>query len=144
MRRQEIEQLSFSLEYELLTGRGMTDNFQDEGAMRAAWETHRDRIMGQWIRLYPCTRPFAWWLFEGVPKHGERRTTEAWTAEHEKHRANWQLHGILHLHTVPCTQEPESEHLARHGLLTAKEKQLLAAGELRNLYDYDLGRWLYQ
>jgi hypothetical protein len=111
---------------------------------RAAWDAHRDRIMGQWMRLYPGTRPFAWWLFEGGPKHGERRTTEHWTAEHERHRANWQKHGLLHLHTTPATQEPEAEYLARHGLLTSKERELRSAGKLRGLDEYDHGAWNFQ
>lgn len=94
--------------------------------LEAAWREHGDTITKEWITVMPGTRPFAAWLFELVPQHGERRTTEHWTAEHERHRQNWTTYGILHTLTIPALQEPEVDYLARHGLLRAQERRLLA------------------
>src|SRR5579875_2289930 len=75
------EELTFNQEYELLHGRSiLPSEFGGDidaiDAMREAWELHREVLLAAWIADHPCTRPFAWWLFEGVPKYGERAITD--------------------------------------------------------------------
>src|SRR4051794_23886652 len=36
----------------------------DDAAAREAWEIMRDKIMAEWIREQPGTRPWAWWRFD--------------------------------------------------------------------------------
>ena len=42
------------------------DSF-DESAPREAWEIMREKIMADWIREQPGTRPWAWWKFDAPP-----------------------------------------------------------------------------
>lgn len=67
--------------------------FESEGAMRAAWEAHRDEI-----QCNPGTRPFAWWHFEH-PEYGDPVGTDALVAlvelgeVSEGERAHWRSLG---------------------------------------------------
>ena len=136
-RKADVHELDISRERILLYGRGFAfiSDFADTDEMQRAWQLHREEIRAKWAaENLPGTRCFAEWLFEIVPRFGERATTEFWTDEHERHRENWLLHGILHVHTIPPIQEPEAEYLARHGLLDEAELRLLRLdddGEVR-------------
>lgn len=121
-RRHCVHTLDASLEFELQTGQGMLESFPDVETMRAAWEIHREQIIEEWITEKPGTRPFAWWLFEGVPRHGERLTTAAWTSFYGGNRRLHELHGILHTQYFPPAQEEESKYLLRHGYLSPEEQ----------------------
>jgi len=89
--------------------------------MRDAWQGSRDAILDEWLPEHPGERPFAMWLFELVPRYGERQTTRHWTPEHEHFRERWQLFGILHTNALPPLQEHEWEFLQRCELLTPEE-----------------------
>lgn len=92
----------------MLHGRGylVGDALTDE-AMRDAWELHRESLRAEWAAENPPgTRGFSEWLCEIIPRHGERPVTRWWTAEHERHRAAWLLHGVLHTRTWPESQNP--------------------------------------
>jgi hypothetical protein len=124
--RQDFWDLDANLEYELLTGRALIPacGFASEEDMRAAWDQHRDRLLAEWIKEKPCSRPFGWWKFEGVPRHGERPIIcERFEA---KYKPNWEKHGILHTNTVPPIQEPERDFLRRHGELAEEELLLFS------------------
>ena len=34
---------------------------QSTPKMKKAWKSHREQIMLEWIKKYPCSRPWAWW-----------------------------------------------------------------------------------
>ncbi len=107
----------------MLHGRGylVGDALTDE-AMRDAWELHRESLRAEWAAENPPgTRGFSEWLCEIIPRHGERPVTRWWTAEHERHRAAWLLHGVLHTRTWPESQEPEHTFLFRVGYIDAAE-----------------------
>lgn len=72
-RARQIHDLPVGLEWELTTGVGMVIRFASIEEMRAAWKIHRKRIMSEWLKANPGTRPFACWFFEIVPKYGERK-----------------------------------------------------------------------
>jgi hypothetical protein len=98
--------------------------------MAVAWELVRDAVLPAWIRQFPLTRPFAWWLCEATPKYGERRIIKHdWPRE--PHRESGlaemrrQRFGILHTSLHPPIQESEGAYLARNGLLTSAEKRLV-------------------
>ena len=131
LRRQQIDELNRSLEYELLHGKPLFpfpgSTFDDDDLMLRAWELHRERLLAEWLDAHPGTRPFAWWKFEAVPKHGERRLTTDGEAI-LPYREAWEKHGILHTRTIPPMQELEIEYLRRHGyLLDGEEERFLAA-----------------
>jgi hypothetical protein len=114
-RRGDMVELSPSQEYHLLHGNGFLPfDFVDDEQMQDAWDTHREALMAKWFEEYPAdTRPFAWWLFEGVPDYGERPVIlKNWNPAYRK---NWSYHGILHTNTIPPIQEPEGEFLRRVG-----------------------------
>jgi len=89
--------------------------------LRAAWEEHGAAITAEWIAKEPGTRPFGWWLFVGVPKYGERRTTQWWKPAHEEYRANHCKYGILDTHYFPRCQEHERDYLRRNGEISDEE-----------------------
>jgi len=110
---------------ELVTGQSFFGNaFPSLDAMRDAWQGYRDAILDEWLPSHPGERPFAMWLSELAPAHGERRTTRHWTPEHERHRERHCLFGILHTHGQPPLQEHEWEFLQRCELLTPEELEL--------------------
>lgn len=100
-------------------GFGTIEHFQ------AAWDEQGEELTATWMKERPGSRPFAWWLLEGVPVHGERKTTAYWTAEHQLNRDAWLTWGILHTETRPPLQESEAEYLNRHGLLSRVEKRAI-------------------
>lgn len=120
-RRSSPESLETGTLLELLTGRGLLERYPSAEALAAGWEAHRPWLLSLWIEHLPCSRPFAWWLTEAVPKWGER-----WLVDPDQpppeYRDNWRDHGILH---TEAWQEPELSYLERNGLLTAAERQLV-------------------
>jgi len=124
-RREKYLGLTAELKRVLLYGRGFFDNLNhvSEEVIQQAWEQHGSNLMAAWIAEHPGSRPFAWWKFEAVPEHGERRIVDLrFTPDL---RAGWIKYGILSTHTVPPIQEAESEYLDRHDLLTKEERHLL-------------------
>ncbi len=129
--RPDYAQLGVSAKYELLNGEPLIgpSAFPDQDAMQQAWELHREELLSAWIAERPGTRPFAWWLFEGVPEHGERPILDEQFARLHV-RDGWTKHGILHTSAFnPATgetvQEPERDFLARHGELTPEDGKFM-------------------
>jgi hypothetical protein len=89
--------------------------------LREAWQHYGETITAEWIAEQPGTRPFGWWLFVGVPKYGERRTTQWWKPMHEEFRAAHCTYGILDTHYFPRCQEAERDYLRRNGEITDEE-----------------------
>lgn len=89
--------------------------------LREAWQHYGEEITAEWIAKQPGTRPFGWWLFVGVPRHGERRTTSWWWPMHEENRAAHCLYGILHTRYLPRCQELERDYLRRNGEISDEE-----------------------
>jgi len=134
----DVENITVSRRQELLRGRpfliGRTASFMgDVDHLRAAWEIHRDDLRKQFINTNPGERPFAEWLFEIVPKYGERPVLVERNTVTEQDAT---MYGILHS-SVRCVgigggwddtyQETEESFLDRHGLLTDAERAALAA-----------------
>jgi len=113
--------------YHLLHGRGFFhDDFADDADMRQAWEECGDELTEEFIDEYPGHRPFAWWLFEGVPKYGERPIIPGWLGDRPEvaKRSREQTHGVLHTgwnYPGHENQEPEWEFLHRHGVIDDDE-----------------------
>lgn len=120
LRRADTANLDDEQYRALTTGRPYFGNpFVDTAEMRAAWQANRSDLLREWITKRPGSRPFAWWLFEAVPRYGERKVvSEVWC---EEYRPGWLQYGILHTNTTPANQESEAEYLQRHGLLQADE-----------------------
>jgi len=122
-RRTSIRDLDPDLERELLTGTSYFsgESHVDDETLRRAWEMHRDRLLDEWRdQEGPGSRPFAWWLFEAVPKYGERRILPGSECLIE-HRDGWIRRNILHTHLDPPGQEEEAVYLRRHDLLDDDE-----------------------
>src|SRR5262245_53544521 len=96
-RRQQIHELDDSLRRHLVYGSDFFPDtgFQDMGVFRFWWQSLRDVVMSAWIEQCPCTRPFAWWLFVGVPRHGERRVVDPGPCQIGDAQRRY---GILHTH----------------------------------------------
>ena len=89
--------------------------------LRAIWIEHRDEILAIWRDEHGAgSRPFAWWLFEAIPKFGERRVLPGSECLIE-HRDGWTKRGVLHTNLTPPGQETEIEFLRRHALLDEDE-----------------------
>jgi hypothetical protein len=108
-------------EFHLLHG-GFTllAGFVDRDMMEDAWQAHRPRLLREYIAQKPGRRPLAWWLFEGVPRYGERPVIREVRPEYLE-REREQTHGLLHTHTHLPIQEPEADFLRRHGVLSRAE-----------------------
>ena len=128
-RRSDVEALTFNQMLDLLTGTPYFEGFDDDvDAMSDAWDAHADRILAAWIPRFPGTRPFAAWLFDLVPEHGERRVLDDDYARLTASYPAWRTHGILHTDLEPPIQEEEATYLARNHLLTDAEAGDLATG----------------
>jgi hypothetical protein len=122
-RRVSVRGLDLDVARELLTGGSYFHGAQDltDDDLRRAWNEHRGYLRRKWqTENGRGSRCFAEWLFEIVPKHGERRVLPGSEFLIE-HRANWAKRGILHTLLERPGQEPEIEFLRRHGLLTDSE-----------------------
>jgi hypothetical protein len=120
-RRQRYTGLDPELKRTLLYGTPFF-GLPDLEIVRQAWQEHGEDLLAEWIEERPGSRPFAWWLFEAIPKHGERRTLPGFP---EEYRDNWLTFDILHTDVFPAMQESEEEYLDRHGLLSVEERRLL-------------------
>lgn len=121
-RREMFRGLTDEIRYCLETGLCYLTHEQPSiDALRDAWEAHGAAITAEWIAKEPGTRPFAWWLFVGVPKYGERRTTPWWKPMHEENRAAHCKFGILQTNYFPRCQELERDYLRRNGEISDEE-----------------------
>jgi hypothetical protein len=124
-RKADLTMLSRDMEHELLRGKpfiftGIDTPLEE---LREAWAIHRGALLNEWLESNPPgTRPFAMYLFELVPKFGERKLTPA-GKDLVEYRDNWTMRGLLHTHLSPPAQEPECEYLFRHGVIDAAEYQ---------------------
>ncbi|MCE5267223.1 MAG: hypothetical protein LLG00_05000 [Planctomycetaceae bacterium] len=117
----DFGELTFNQRWELLFGSPMLipGDFGGEDEMRMAWDGHRDEIVAEFIeRRGSGKRPFAQWMFEIVPAHGERPVTGTFPDGCD---GNWRLHGILHTHLQPPAQEAEHRFLYRIGIIDRDE-----------------------
>ena len=75
------------------------------------WERFRDRILSDWIRRHPGTRPTVWWRFDSGLKRkvGPMRLTENFVARNVLH--SWR-------DSIP---EDQRAWLVERGLLEASE-----------------------
>jgi hypothetical protein len=54
----------------------------DEAAAREAWELMREKLMADWIREQPGTRPWAWWAFD-APQPARRERIDGGVHPHD-------------------------------------------------------------
>ena len=112
--------------------------------VKAAWESCRDQILSDWIKKYPCSRPWPWWEYETLEIR--RRVGGVGDLWHdiedyeplECHYGipwNWitiweiNYYGDLRKTAVdpkdPPVFESETAYLLRHELLTPAERAYL-------------------
>jgi hypothetical protein len=136
-RRDGVAKLDDDQRQELLTGRPFVAGaeFESDDLMREAWDLHREELLGECIERFPGRRPFAWWLFEGVPAYGERPVNSDTYADDAAQMIDSQrVRGILHTRIFPALQEDETEFLRRHDVLTAEELERLDGGDTGELW----------
>lgn len=95
--------------------------FREEWATRQ-WEAARHTVLEEWITTRPGTRPVAWWQHDAPPE--PRRQV---TGEPHRFPKNWMPyydHGVPG-DADPADYEAEADYLARHGLLTDAEREVL-------------------
>lgn len=140
VRRQVPLQLTRDLLRELLYGDFFFAGFQSRELFALAWSHYGGTILPAWISTHPGTRPFGAWLFELVPRYGERRLPVP-TEERERYvHRRW---NILHMTMIPPALESETQYLRRHNLLTETEGDAL--GERDGgpyIYRYELFAFL--
>lgn len=121
---------------------------RDKKKLKAAWEGARERLLTEWVKQSPGTRPHGWWLFD-APRDPEAMKGTAWegTLPIPRRRIGGKgtamsevFPGIIpryergipsSWHTIdeedPPEYESEAAYLERHGLLTETEKRRLKA-----------------
>lgn len=123
-RRASIAELTSEQRVQLLHGRPLFDwdHPLTTDEMRLAWEQHRDDLKAEWAAKHsPGTRCFCEWLFDIVPRFGERPTTPYFNEYHVHQREAFLRNGLLHTCTSPLMQEEEHEYLFRNKLIDAAE-----------------------
>jgi hypothetical protein len=132
-----VYQLRTGIEF-LDLGFGWQENFREDEA-REAWEIMREKIMADWVREQPGTRPWAWWRWDAPqPARRERvdglphpfdnaaRTLKVAGSDSEYlwRRAYGLSFGLPSAHIMPFDKglktemfEPEWSFLQRHNLL---------------------------
>lgn len=113
-------------------------NFREEAAAEA-WEILREELLREHIAEQPCTRPWAWWLFEpheprlcvSSPPRGtedEEDPTEPDDEEgYEEGRSNFGIRSpYWGRDREELLFESQAHFLRRYGLLTKWEKAHLA------------------
>jgi hypothetical protein len=105
--------------------------------MFSAWQQNRESLRRVWADNHaPGTRCFAEWLFEIIPKFGERRLT---TFGEKIRRECYLKHGILHTHGYKPLQEDEHIYLFRNGVIDSWE--FSQAEEIERAEKEHLQRW---
>jgi len=107
------------------------------------WRDQREKVMESWIREHPCTRPWAFWRFEGEPR---LRVGGVGTPSHEvlaispcyefglptSFVSEFEIKHFPHLRGMaidlndPPQFESETAYLSRHDLLSPQEKKYIA------------------
>ena len=95
-------------------------------AMRMAWRELKDELLPAWIEKHPCTRPYAWWLFDAPgrrhrlngPHPHDRPGREGPTELFFGKPAVW-----MPGDPQDAEFETEEDFLDRHGLLEFSEKE---------------------
>jgi|GEM_PF-5075406 len=96
-------------------------------AMKQAWESYRDQIMTDWMKKYPCTRPYAFWKFDAP----ELRKQISGSGDVDYEGACISSDGLPEYWQVEWdkndlpTFESEAACLQRLGILTPTEKAYL-------------------
>lgn len=47
----------------IMTDRPPENPFSESPVSRQTWERHCDRVLAEWVRVYPGTRPSHWWRY---------------------------------------------------------------------------------
>lgn len=112
------------------------DDYQnDVDAMKADWQQWRDVVLAAWCEYFPGTRPEPFWSFDRPDERGRLRIDGK---PHPFDRPENPRRGQLfqgkprYMSTkddFAAVYETETDYLMRHGLLTDREKILLAMPE---------------
>lgn len=93
-----------------------------------AWEIHGEALLAAYVEAHPCRRPLGWWICEHQERPAIRAGAKAADLDYERRDGYF---GFLHAWDSPYEadpiQEPQHEYLARAGLLTRAELELLPA-----------------
>jgi hypothetical protein len=120
-RQNQSVTLTSEVRRQLETGRPMfscTPPLGDD-QLAEAWERWGGTILAEFVERHPGRRPFAWWLFEGVPAYGERPVVDH--SIPARALEQMRIRGVLHTWAYPPIQEEEPEFLARVGEVSKKE-----------------------
>lgn len=100
----------------------------NEDTLKATWHTHRDQILGEWIRRSPGCRPWAWWRYDS-PEPRRRLGGKGEVFAPGKLDFGIELDWIARSvdRDNPPRYESEAAYLSRHGLLTEAEQRRLPA-----------------
>lgn len=116
----------------------------DIEAIRRAWDQVGDQLVEAWRHVYPCTRPFGWWLvgehqrkFLGQPERlaeGYRPNMYqlAWRFGTRRMDADYEYYPL-------SDYETQARYLERTGHLRTDEREHLAAHPELLQSDPDLG-----
>lgn len=89
------------------------------GAIAEAWQAHGAEVLRDFVATFPCSRPWAWWQFEKLPKR----------------RAAYSPDFLIDI------EEPEYCYLKRTGLLGKKEEQAAADLEYLEVLQDEAAYW---
>lgn len=90
------------------------------GAVAEAWQAHGPEVLRDFVATFPCSRPWAWWQFEKLPKR----------------RGAYSPDFLIDI------EEPEYCYLKRTGLLGKKEEQAAADLEYLDVLKDEEAYWL--
>ena len=102
-------------------------------AGRAPWKQHRGKVLDDWIKTRPGTRPFAWWEYD-APDHPTEFVPINFDDVKliERHYIRW---GVTHRPGSETFPEPAYQFESQSTYL--KRKKLLVRGELARITPKD-------
>lgn len=121
--RNQIGDIDFYyLEHGTVEGGPAHDDFElflrTDEEWKKIWTEQGDKVMESWIREYPCTRPWAWWL---LMRRNRDRELEVWAKRPGMQALR------LNRRTKKVSQRPGLASLRSAILRAAKAKPLIRA-----------------
>lgn len=97
-----------------------------EPELRRLWDAVKDSVLSEWIKKFPCSRPWAWWKFDASEQRKHLSGSGGWepgmAIDETGLPQYWQF---TWNEDDPPFFESQAAYLDRHGLLTAPEQKHL-------------------